>query len=214
MPIIMGCDPSMNHTGIVVMNTDTFDILWQGGINNPSGSSKEGVTPFAKIRDSIKAVVAEHKVEHVYLERMFQSRNPAITEVLFVAAFMVKLACHDMGVPFTVVAIMGKDGWKNFTLGYDYTKQKGNLSKQATRRATEKALGVKFGTEHQADAGSIGLAGWYLETGIDFRTVLGADIPEGIGMVADKPKRLGGRKPRASKPGTDSSTPQHLPGVL
>ena len=198
--IILGVDPALIHTGMVVLNTDTFEIIWQGTCNNPSGSSTAGVAPFVRIRDAVKAIISEHRVERVYLERMFQSRNPAITEALFVASFMVKLACHDMGTPFSVVGIMGKDGWKNFVMGSEYTKFKGNLAKHHSRFMLETALGIKFGSEHCADAGCIALAGWYLETGTDFRAVLGVAIPAGVGIAAAKPRNIGGRKPRASKP--------------
>ena len=204
--IILGIDPALAHTGAVVFDTNTFEILWQGTITNPPGSSRDGVVPFVRIRDAVKAIIVANRVEKVYIERMFQSRNPMVTEVLFIAAFMTKLACHDMGIPCSGISIMGKDGWKNFALGKDYTKAKGNLAKGVTRRATEAALGVKFGSEHSADAGSIALAGWYLETGVDFRTVLGVPIPEGVGMTPAKPKGIGGRKRRASKPRKSDSS--------
>lgn len=196
---ILGVDPSLANTGFAVFDTDTMELIWQGAIHNPAGASTQGVPPYIKIRDAVKAVIDKHKVEQVFVERMFQSRNPAISEVLFVAAFMVRLACHEMGVKFHHVGITGKTGWKNFILGWEYTKFKGNFSKVATRRAVENALGVKFQSEHVADSASIALAGWYLETGIDYRSVLGLPIPEGVGIEASKKPKVGGRKPRASK---------------
>ena len=150
--------------------------------------------------------IQENGVEAVFVERMFQSRNPAVTECLFIAQFMVKLACFDMGVPCHVVSIMGKDGWKNFTLGTDYTKYKGNLSKVHTRRATEAALDVKFQSEHVADSACIALAGWYLEAGIDYRTVRGVEIPVGVGVAAGSKPKLGGkqREPKPKKPAREA----------
>jgi len=205
--IILGVDPSLANTGFTVFDTDTMELLWQGAIHNAAGSSNLGVPPFVKIRDAVKAVIDQHKVELVFVERMFQSRNPAVTEVLFIAQFMTKLASYEMNTPFQVVGIMGKDGWKNFALGAEYTKFKGNLSKTHTRRATENALGVKFQSEHVADAACIALAGWYLHSGIDYRTVRGVPIPEGVGIAAGRKPKIGGRKPRASKSGS-SSTPE------
>jgi Holliday junction resolvasome RuvABC endonuclease subunit len=199
MPNILGVDPALSNTGFTVFDTDTMKLTWQGAIKNPSGSSRLGVTPYNKIRDAVKTVIESHKIDHVFVERMFQSRNPAVTEALFIAQFMVKLACHEMGVPFHVVSIMGKDGWKNFVLGSDYTSVTGNLAKRHTRNATEKALGVRFQSEHVADSACIALAGWYLFSGTDYRTVLGVPIPEGVGIAAGKKPKMGGRKPRESK---------------
>jgi Holliday junction resolvasome RuvABC endonuclease subunit len=212
MPKILGVDPALTNTGFAVFDTDTMKLTWQGAVKNQSGSSKLGITPYIKIRDAVKTVIENQKIDHVFVERMFQSRNPAVTEVLFIAQFMVKLACHEMGVPFHVVSIMGKDGWKNFVLGSAYTSVTGNLSKRHTRYATEKAIGVRFQSEHVSDAACIALAGWYLFSGTDYRTVLGVPIPEGVGLAAGKKSRLGGRKSRESKPRDTSKNSGCDPG--
>lgn len=198
--LILGVDPSLRNTGFSVWDTDTFRLVWQGTHVNPAGSlNTDTVVPYVKIRDAVKAVIQNHDVKLVCVEQMFQSRNPKVTQALFVAQFTVKLACHDMGIPFYEVGIMGKDGWKNFVLGAEYTKYKGNISKKHTRYTLEVATNVKFQSEHVADSVAIALAGWYLKEGIDFRTVLGIPIPEGVGIAAAKKPSIGGRKRRASK---------------
>jgi len=212
MPKILGVDPALSNTGFTVFDTDTMQLVWQGTINNPPGSSQQGVPPYIRIRDAVKTVIENHNIDHVFVERMFQSRNSAVTEVLFIAQFMVKLACHEMGVPFHVVNVMGRDGWKNFILGSEYTNVTGNYAKRYTRNVTEKALGVRFQSEHVADSACIALAGWYLFSGTDYRTVLGVPIPEGVGIVAGKKPNVGGRKPRESKPRKTSRNSGGDPG--
>ena len=191
--IVMGVDPSLQHCGYTIWDTETFELLHQNACNNPSGSSQKGISPYVKIKEATKALIGQFKVEKVYVERMFQSRNPAITVCLFNALFCVQLAAHEMNVPCTTIAIMGKNsGWKHFILGDVYSKFKGTEGKQATRGKLQSDLGVKFQSEHIADSAGIALAGWYLEIGTDYRAVLGKEIPDGVGVKADKPPKTGG----------------------
>ena len=203
--IFMGVDPSLQHTGFTIWDSETMELLYQNACNNPSGSSQKGVAPYVKIKEATKALISQYQVKQVYIERMFQSKNPMVTTCLFNALFCVQLACHEMDVPYLTIAIMGRNnGWKHFIQGDDYTKFKGDASKKNTRRLLQSDLGVKFMSEHTADSAGIALTGWYLQTGTDYRAVLGKPIPAGIGITIDKPTKVGGegtsgkRKPRKS----------------
>lgn len=182
---ILGVDPSLRHTGVIVFNTDNFNVVYQGVIGTSAAVENHSVDAYRQIIGGIECLCSEYPLSDVFVEQMFQSKNSAITEMLFLASFCVRYAASNKEVPYTVVPVMGKPsgtvsgGWKHFVLGAEYTKLKGAAGKRGTRRTLESALDTSFKNEHIADAAGIALAGWYLKTGVDFRTVLGKPVPPG-----------------------------------
>jgi hypothetical protein len=199
MAIILGIDPSISATGLIVINTEDFKILYQTTIKNPPGASANYcMDPYDQIRGGLQMVIREYGVEHAYIEKMFIGPNGTTVELLFCAAFTARQACHDLKVPFHIIPVNGVNiGWRWFSLGSEYSKYKGAQAKIANRAILGSALGVKLSSEHVADAAGVALAGWFYQTGVDFRDVRGVSKPEFTKPIeakdASKSKK---RKPR------------------
>jgi hypothetical protein len=193
-------DPSKSHTGITVWHvhpdTGHITLAYQGVINNPDAlEGPNDVMPYRRIVSGIKATIETYKPDFLFVEQMFQGMSPAVTEMLFVAAFCVRWAASEMNVPFRIVPVMGKKGWRYFHIGPTYAKLKGGLGKVAARQKIEANLGIKLKNEHIGDSAAIGLAGYFYETGKDYRDVMGIEKPD----FSDVPKEKPARKPRKSK---------------
>jgi len=191
--IIMGIDPSYSATGLIVVDTDTWELLYQGVAKNPSQTkeahARGNVEPWRRTMAAIQATIEAYKVEHTFVEKMRQSKMPMITELLFIASFSARLQSAICNVPCVLVDITGKGkGWYHFIMGDSYTTMKGGLGKVNARKMVERDLGVEMKNEHVADAMSIALTGYFHLTGIDYREVLGIEQPEGVGKTPSKPK--------------------------
>lgn len=192
MAIILGIDPSLSHTGLVVFDTTTWQIKYQTAITNPPGSSANyAMAPYDQIKGGISMVIREYGVEHAFIEKMFVGANGSTVELLFCAAFTARQTCHELGVPYHIIPVNGEGkGWRWFTLGVAYTTYKGNQAKIANKSRLMSDLGQKLNNEHTADAAGIALAGWYFTHNEDFRDALGVQ----------KPNYIKEETPRASKP--------------
>jgi Holliday junction resolvasome RuvABC endonuclease subunit len=179
MAVILGIDPSISNTGLSVIDTSTFTIIFQATIKNPPNSSADyAMEPYEQIRGGIGAVIHEYKVEHAFIEQMFAGRNPTTFELLFCAAFVARQSCYDHGVPYQILPVNGAGkGWRWYVLGANYATYKGAEAKVANKSRLIGDLGQKISNEHQADATGIALAGWYFMTGEDFREKLGVEKP-------------------------------------
>lgn len=179
MAIILGIDPAISNTGLSVIDTETFTIIYQATIRNtPNSSADYAMEPYEQIRGGIGAVIHEYKVEHAFIEMMFMGKSSPVVELLFCAAFVARQACYDHGVPYHIIPVGGAGkGWRFFTLGANYATYKGAESKVANKSRLIGDLGQKISNEHQADATGIALAGWYFMTGEDFREKLGVEKP-------------------------------------
>lgn len=189
--IILGIDPSRTNTGLVVLDTSTFSVLYQGTLRNPPGGESTDMLPYKRIYAAVAATISTCHPTMAFAEKMFNSKFGNVAELLFVAAYSARLAAYDAGIPCHVVPITGRNkGWYHYILGDTYSSMKGGLGKVNARVAVEAALGVEFKNEHIADAASIALAGYFYQTGIDFRDVLKLDKPvmDGSGVIK-KPKK-------------------------
>lgn len=206
MAIIMGIDPSVAHCGLVVFDTADFTLLYQGTIKNPAGAANNySMAPFDLIRGGVREVAAHYKVEFAYMEKMFPGKIPSIAELLFYASFTVRQALHELDIPVSIIPTIGvRKGWRWFTLGAGYAAFKGVNAKSTNKLRLSDALGVKLVNEHQADAAGVAVAGWYFQTGVDFRDVLGVpkpDFTEPKKDAASKPKSRSKSSPKRGAAG-------------
>lgn len=200
MAIILGIDPSLSATGLSVIDTKTFQIVYQTTIRNAPGTSANyAMDPYDQIRGGVRFVLQNYKVERAFIEKMFVGNNGTTVELLFCAAFTCRQTCHDEGIPYHIIPVNGSGaGWRWFTLGIDYTKYKGGQAKIANKSRLMSDLGQKISNEHQADATGIALAGWYFHSGEDFRDHLGVQKPSFTKETdAPKPTPRARRYPRS-----------------
>lgn len=201
MAIIIGVDPSLLHTGVSVWEfTDKkVKLKFQTTIENPSGSGKSGeVLPYKNLYNSMKAVLGEFKPQVVFSEKMFASKSGVISEMLFNSSLMVRLAAHDLNIEHRFVPITGPMGWQTFMLQGDRVLP--IHKKRYIRKRLETNTKTEFKTEHSADAGAIGITGWYHFSGTDYRAVLGLSTePTNVNHVEERAeaKRAGRAKRKA-----------------
>ena len=192
-------DPSKSHTGITVWRVQEnghLELLYQGVINNPTLDGPFDVKPYRRIIAGVRATIEQYKPDILFVEKMFQSKMPAISEMLFIAAFCVRMVAEECSVPFRVIPVRGKEGWNYFHIGPTYSKLKGGLCKTVSRARIESGLGFKFKNEHISDSAAIGLAGYHLETGIDYRDVMGLEKPDFDVVPEKKPTKRKAAKPK------------------
>ena len=143
----------------------------------------------------ISCILHEFNIDRVFIERMFKSANQKISEMLFCAAFCIRLVATQSKVPFSMVSILGKRyGWKYFILGERLKTLSSSQQKKAARSQLEHELKTKFQCEHAADAACIALAGWYVQSGEDYRVTLGLKTPESLLPPTPKRRDYSGRK--------------------
>ena len=195
--VFMGVDPSKSHTGITVWKLEegAISLLYQGVVTNSALDGPFDVKPYRRILAGVRSTIQTYKPDFLFVEQMYQGASTAVTEMCFIAAFMVRWVAEEEGVPFRVVPPIGTGkGWRWFHIGGNYAEMKGGIGKVVCRQKIERDLGMKLKNEHIGDSASIALAGLYFETGLDYRTVVGAEIPS-----FEKVKKPTTKKPRKKK---------------
>ncbi len=186
----------MLNTGVTVWDVEggTITLIFQTTIQNPSGSGKNSaVLPYKRLYHGMKAILGEFMPQVVFSEKMFASRSGVISEMLFNASLMVRMAADDLNITHRFVPITGVTGWQNFHLQGD--KVEPAAKKKYVRRRIESNVGVEFSNEHCADAAAIGFSGWYHYSGTDYRAVLGLPTEmTNANHLEEKPPRKAARR--------------------
>ena len=149
--MIMGIDPALCHTGIVILNE-------KGKIENNYviKSKLMGVDRIREIVKKIREIINIFDVKHIVIEGYSYGSTWNMKSILELAELVgsIKVLCHKIGLKPVIVA---PSTLKKFITG------KGNTKKNQVLKFVYKNYKLDFSSDDEADAFGLAMIGYMLQ---------------------------------------------------